>query len=291
MELGEMIKPYVDNLLSSIQKTIAGLEISDTLDILLVTVALYYIITLLRRSNAFNVFKGILIFLGITAVASVLNLTTLSFILQNTMQVGLFGILVMFQPELRRALETVGASGINVLKRDETTLESAIPQTVDACTDMSRTRTGALIVFQRTVELSDYLKTGTRIDASVTSELLKNIFYPKAPLHDGAVIVVGGRIAGAGCVLPLTGNPNLSKELGTRHKAGIGVSENSDAVVVIVSEETGVISVAIGGLLKRHLAPETLEKLLSNELLPNTQQQEQRGVQKLLGRFKRKKHE
>ena len=137
-----------------------------------------------------------------------------------------------------------------------------------ACTEMSQTRTGALIVFEREILLDDMVRSGTVLDAAVSSELLKNIFFVKAPMHDGAVIVRHGRVLGAGCMLPLSKNVNLSRDLGMRHRAGIGMSENSDAVVVIVSEETGSISVAVGGMLKRHLMAETLENLLRNELLP-----------------------
>ncbi len=147
-------------------------------------------------------------------------------------------------------------------------LEHAITQTVLACTEMSQSRTGALIVFEREILLDDMLRSGTTLDAAVSNELLKNIFFVKAPMHDGAVIVRHGRVQGAGCMLPLSRNVNLSRDLGMRHRAGIGMSENSDAVVVIVSEETGAISVAIGGMLKRHLKSETLEILLRNELLP-----------------------
>ena len=147
-------------------------------------------------------------------------------------------------------------------------VEQAIDQTVLACTEMSQTRTGALIVFERENLLDDMVRSGTVLDAAVSSELLKNIFFVKAPMHDGAVIVRDGRVLGAGCMLPLSKNVNLSRDLGMRHRAGIGMSENSDAVVVIVSEETGSISVAIGGMLKRHLKPETLANILRNELLP-----------------------
>ena len=147
-------------------------------------------------------------------------------------------------------------------------MEATIGQTVLACSEMSQSRTGALIVFEREILLDDMVRSGTVLDAAVSSELLKNIFFVKAPMHDGAVIVRHGRVLGAGCMLPLSKNVNLSRDLGMRHRAGIGMSENSDAVVVIVSEETGSISVAIGGMLKRHLKPETLENLLRNELLP-----------------------
>ena len=152
-------------------------------------------------------------------------------------------------------------------------MEQAIDQTVVACTEMSKSRTGVLIVFERKMRLDDIVRSGTTLDASVSGELLKNIFFVKAPLHDGAVVVRDGRILGAGCMLPLSRNVNLSRDLGMRHRAGIGVSESTDAVVVIVSEETGSISVALGGMLKRHLKPETLDQLLRNELIPQPEEE------------------
>ena len=155
-----------------------------------------------------------------------------------------------------------------------------------ACSEMSQSKTGVLIVFERDIHLDDMVRSGTTLDAAVSSELLKNIFFVKAPMHDGAVIIRRGRILGAGCMLPLSKNVNLSRDLGMRHRAGIGMSENSDAVVVIVSEETGSISVAIGGMLKRHLKPETLGKLLRNELIPpeeETEDKSRRTLAELLG--------
>ena len=168
--------------------------------------------------------------------------------------------------------------------------EQAIGQPVQACTEMSQSRTGALIVFAREILLDDMVRSGTVLDAAVSSELLKNIFFVKAPMHDGAVIVRHGRVLGAGCMLPLSKNVNLSRDLGMRHRAGIGMSENSDAVVVIVSEATGSISVAIGGLLKRHLKPETLENLLRNELLPREEDSEDRLKFNLLNLLRSKKN-
>ena len=151
-------------------------------------------------------------------------------------------------------------------------IETAITQTTEAYADLSRDKVGALMVFERKNLLDDVIKTGTALDCGVSSELLKNIFFVKAPMHDGAVIIRNGRILGAGCMLPLSKNVNLSRDLGMRHRAGIGMSENSDAVVVIVSEETGSISVAIGGMLKRHLQAETLSQLLHNELMPQQEE-------------------
>ena len=160
-----------------------------------------------------------------------------------------------------------------------------IAQTVMACEIMSRERVGALIVFAREQRLEEYFKTGTQIDGQVSEQLLRNIFFPKASLHDGAMIIRDGRVAAAGCVLPLSDSVRLSADLGTRHRAGVGMSEASDAVVVIVSEETGTISVAVGGMLKRHLAPQTLEKLLHNELCPQAPED---GEKSLARRLKQK---
>ena len=186
---------------------------------------------------------------------------------------------LLFQPELRRILERLGSGKfMNLSTAVPTSSESVIAQTVLACTDMSATRTGALIVFERTTLLNDQMSTGTIVNADVTSELLRNIFFVKAPLHDGAVIIREGRLAAAGCMLPLTQNANLSSDLGMRHRAGIGMSEHSDAVVVIVSEETGGISVAIDGMLKRHLSPETFEKILRSELMPDEDEAQGRGI-------------
>lgn len=191
------------------------------------------------------------------------------------LDVGILALIVLFQPEIRRILEQVGSSKLRsfipfAAKQQTSAIEGAIAQTVLACTEMSKSRTGVLIVFEREINLDEMVRTGTIVDAQVSNELLKNIFFVKAAMHDGAVIIRNGRLLAGGCMLPLSKNVNLSRDLGMRHRAGIGMSENSDAVVVIVSEETGAISVAIGGLLKRHLMPETLEKLLINELMPHT---------------------
>ena len=168
---------------------------------------------------------------------------------------------------------------------------SAIAHAVLACTEMSASRTGALVIFERNVKLNEIMSTGTIINADTNAELIKNIFYNKAPLHDGALIIRGGRIAAAGCVLPLTKSTNLSKELGMRHRAGIGLSEQSDAVVVIVSEETGAISVAIDGMLKRHLNAATLERLLRKELIIEEEDKNQRGIMQLLKKLLKGKND
>ena len=190
-------------------------------------------------------------------------------------------------------LEKLGAKSLREIlsaKEEKRDIDRVIEQTVSACETMSRERTGVLIVFERSTSLIDWQKSGTVVDARVSSELLRNIFFTKAALHDGAVIIRNERIAAAGCVLPLTQNRNISSDLGTRHRAGIGMSEVSDAVVVIVSEETGTISVAIGGMLKRHLAPKTLEKLLENELAPQEETKTRNPLKLLLRKWKQKEN-
>ena len=177
------------------------------------------------------------------------------------------------------------------MKEQQREIDRVISQTVAACETMSKERTGVLIVFERSASTIDYQKTGTVLDAEVSSELLRNLFFTKAALHDGAVIIRNERIAAAGCVLPLTQNRNISSDLGTRHRAAIGMSEATDAVVVIVSEETGTMSVAIGGMLKRHLAPQTLEKLLLNELAPKTDEKTRNPLKKLMNKTKKGKDE
>ncbi len=247
------------------------LQITDVLDILIIAFLLYKLLTLVRSTKAASLLKGLLVFFAVLALSYAFQLNGIYYILNKLMEWGVLALIILFQPEIRRILEQVGSRRIVAFfshSEAGNVMEQTIGQTVLACTEMSQSRTGALIVFAREIMLDDLVRSGTVLDASVSSELLKNIFFVKAPMHDGAVIVRHGRILGAGCMLPLSKNMNLSRDLGMRHRAGIGMSENSDAVVVIVSEETGSISVTIGGMLKRHLKPETLENLLRNELLP-----------------------
>ncbi|MGE4352650.1 MAG: diadenylate cyclase CdaA [Oscillospiraceae bacterium] len=244
--------------------------IPDVIDMLIVAFLIYKLSMFIRKTNSSRVANGILVLLVIMWLSGYMGLNVINFILRRTVELGLLALVILFQPELRRMLEKMGTGKFSYLlggEAEENLLETAITQTVLACADMSKTKTGALVVFERANRLSDPLTTGTMVNADTTAELLKNIFYNKAPLHDGAVIIREGRILAAGCMLPMSGNTNLSKDLGMRHRAGIGVSENSDAVVVICSEETGAISVAVDGMLKRHLNPETAETLLRHELL------------------------
>lgn len=267
------------------------IRVSDVLDIVIIAFLVYNLLRLVKSTRAENILKGVVMFLLILWLAEILQLNSLAYILGNLVQVGILAIIVLFQPEIRQILEKMGSRNIKFLRvfrpaQQQSSLERAIEQTVMACQEMSQSKTGVLIVFEREIRLDDMVRSGTLLDANVTSELLKNIFFVKAPMHDGAVIIRQGRILGAGCMLPLSKNVNLSRDLGMRHRAGIGMSENSDAVVVIVSEETGSISVAIGGMLKRHLMPETLTKLLRNELMPpeeETEDKPRRTMTELLG--------
>ena len=251
----------------------------DILDILIVAYIIYRVMKLLKDTSAERLIKGIIILVGIMLLASMLHLTMISWLLQQALNVGLFAIVVVFQPELRRLLEQIGKGNFSRLivpadAPDE--VESMITATVSACADMSRTKTGALIVFERRERLGEIISTGTMVDAAPSAELVKNIFFKNSPLHDGAMVVRAGRVCAAGCVLPLSGNQSLSRDLGTRHRAAVGMSESADSVLVVVSEETGSISVAIGGMLKRHLSPDMLRKLLENELLDSEKQEKSR---------------
>ncbi len=242
----------------------------DVVDILIVAYIIYRVMKLLKDTSAARLAKGILILVLIMLFASVLHLTMISWLLRNALGVGAFAMVVIFQPELRRLLEQIGKGNLSrmlIPDTDPDVVESMIESTVSACADMAKTKTGALIVFERKERLGEIISTGTMVDAEPSPELIKNIFFKNSPLHDGAMIVRGGRVCAAGCVLPLSGNQGLSRDLGTRHRAAVGMSESADSVLVVVSEETGSISVAIGGMLKRHLTPEVLKKMLESELL------------------------
>ena len=262
---------FLDTLQNAVNY-IKTIGVADAFDILVVALLIYWLLRLLQKTNVIRVARGIIVLLLVLWLSGILRLTMVNFILRKAVELGLLALVVLFQPELRRGLEKVGSrfrlSGLLSNEFQPAHIERVITQVVLACGDMSASRTGALIIFTRDNQLSDPVSTGTLVDASVTAELLKNLFFKNSPLHDGAVIIRDGRIAAAGCMLPMSGNTHLSKDLGMRHRAGIGISEQSDAVVVIVSEETGAISVAVDGMLKRHLSPQTMETLLRKELIP-----------------------
>jgi len=250
---------------------LSTIQVADIIDIIIVAFLIYKIIGLIRKTSSYNLARGLVLVLITLWLSGILKLTMINYILKKAVEIGLIALVIIFQPELRKLLAKMGSSsfyGIFSARGQNTSeLDAAINQTVLACEQMSAAKTGALIIFERTLSLNDIITTGTVIDADVTAELLKNIFYPKAPLHDGALIIRNSRICAAGCVLPLTNKTNLSKDLGMRHRAGIGISEQGDSLVIIVSEETGAISVAAEGMLKRNLNRDTFEKLLRKELL------------------------
>lgn len=257
-------------------------SVTDLIDILIVAFLIYHLLRFARNTSAERLIKGVVILMAVQIFASWRHLNTISYVLGKAFNIGLYALVVVFQPELRRLLEQIGMGRVTKLlvrrESGETEIDFAISQTVLACESMSWSRTGALMVFERNERLGEITKSGTRIDAEPSAELIKNIFYPKSPLHDGAMILRDGRIHSAGCVLPLSKNLNLSRDLGTRHRSAVGMSENSDAVVVVVSEETGAISVAIGGMLKRQLDPETLRKILETELIPETSDKKKKHI-------------
>lgn len=246
---------------------ISGVGVTDVIDVIIVAFVIYKVLGFIRETRALQLVKGLLILVLVTVLSDKFNLYTLNWILKNTMTLGVIALVIVFQPELRRALEYVGRSKFitppfaQMDKERVKVLTAAIIKAVDY---FSSNKVGALIIMERETSLNDIAETGTRIDAELSTELLGNIFYEGAPLHDGATIVRGDRVYAAGCVLPLTQSKTLSKELGTRHRAGIGITENSDAIAIIVSEETGIISIAVDGKLSRFLDIKTVEKTLLN---------------------------
>ena len=249
----------------------AGMQWSDYLDIILVAVLLYLLLPMFRSTGATRILRVVVFVIVVTWLTELLQLYALNYVLNKVLEVGLIAIVILFQPELRRMLDHLTNMKIRKLfslQKEEEDISPIINQVVAACEVMSNERVGALIVFGRDSVLDEYTKTGTPVDAQVSEQLLRNIFFPKAALHDGAAIIQDGRLVAAGCVLPLSDSSRLHADLGTRHRAGVGLSEISDSLVVIVSEETGAISVAVSGVLKRYLTPKTLEKLLRNELCP-----------------------
>ena len=246
-------------MIESVLQQLTRMRWSDYLDIALVAFLIYKLIPLVRTSSAVRIAGVVVAVVVLSAVTGLLQLYTINFILNQVMSVGFLALVILFQPELRRMLDhlsgTVRLRSFFGPARPPAQMDNVISQTVMACEVMSREKVGALIVFAREVRLDEYYKTGSLIDGIVSEQLIRNIFFPKAALHDGAMIIRDGKIAAAGCVLPLSDSNHLSADLGTRHRAGVGMSEASDAVVVIVSEETGTISVAVDGMLKRHLLP------------------------------------
>lgn len=252
-------------------------RISDVFDVLLVAFIIYSAIKLIRETRAIQLVKGAILLVVLYAFVSLLEMQVSKYLLSFVFSDLLVILVIVFSPEIRHALESVGRSSVsklnifnfvnkdNIFKREE--IESAINGVCKACADMSDKKIGALIVFKKETILGEIIETGTYVDAAVSAELIGNIFFPKAPMHDGAAIVEDGRVIAAGCILPLTSNSNISSELGTRHRAAIGMSEASDAVVVVVSEETGSISVAQKGFLRRGISDGDLREILMTNFI------------------------
>lgn len=267
----DIIKLYLSQLFANLGRQLSLMEWTDILDILLLTLVLYYVYRFIRDRRAGKLAVGVLVVLAVLVLSEVLELNAMRFLLQNVVQVGIIAIMVLFQPELRSALETMGNQPLRGIKslsesKDIARFNEIINSVCEAAVELSRSKTGAIIVFERDTKLGDIIRTGVPVDATLNPYLLRNIFYEGAPLHDGAIVVSNFRICAAGCYLPLSQNPEITKEVGTRHRAAIGMSEASDAVVLCVSEETGIISLAIGGELTRRYNFQSLNKKLRDEL-------------------------
>ncbi|WP_018131479.1 diadenylate cyclase CdaA [Effusibacillus pohliae] len=254
---------------------ISQFKITDALDILIVAFVLYRMILLIRGTRAVQLLKGVFVILLMTGISSYLNLRALNWILDKTLTIGLFAIPVVFQPELRRALEQLGRGGffsrsfvLPKTQEDEADVRRIINELVKAASVLSKNKIGGLIVIERETGIADVMETGIPIEALVSAELLINIFIPNTPLHDGAVVIRGNRIVTANTYLPLSDDPNLEQELGTRHRAAIGITENSDAISIVVSEEKGYVSLAVNGKIIRNIDDQTLRQMLTSHLMP-----------------------
>ena len=269
----------------------------DAIDVAIVTLLLYALIKLVRDTRAGQLVKGIILLVALYLLSFYGDLLMLNSILRAFLQSTVIMVVILFQPEIRKALEQVGHSkavqsinsNLGGKSRDGSETRAAIEGVVEATAILQQLRMGALIVFERQTKLGEIISTGTLVDAGPSGQLIANIFFNKAPLHDGGMIIRGGRVCAAGCILPLTASDSVSAELGTRHRAAIGMSENSDAVVVVVSEETGQISIAVGGKLTRNYNRLTLSETLSAELIGETDSAQGSGLLGRLGLSKGKK--
>ncbi len=251
-----------------------NVRMRDVIDIVIVAVVLYKLFTLIRETRAEQLTKGIVVLLVLTKLSEWMKLYTINFILNNAMTVGTLALLIVFQPELRRGLEYIGTSKYfskSLMEIRGESLSQVVEEIVEATSSLSRQKIGALMVLERKTGLNEVVETGTKIDGFVSSDLLINIFIPNTPLHDGAVIIKDDRIKAAACFLPLTENSGISKELGTRHRAAMGISERSDSLSIVVSEETGAISIAENGTISRYLDSQTLRQILTDMYKPKVE--------------------
>jgi diadenylate cyclase len=266
----ETAREIINQILGVLLTLRQTIRVWDIIDILLIAFLIYRILSFMQKTSASSVIKGLVIILGVAWASNLLNMNILSYLLRQVVQMGILVVVVLFQPEIRKLFERMGTTKLNSIfrkRRSYESIEIVIQQVIKACYAMAADETGAIIVFERKVGLNDYAVSGVTIDAVITSELIQSVFFVNSALHDGALIIREDRVLAAACMLPLSTNYNLNKELGMRHKAGVGISERSDAVVIIVSEQTGSISVAIDGMLKRNLDKATFEKLLEVEIL------------------------
>ncbi len=282
-----MIANYIDSALDQISL----LRVADAVDILIVAVLVYFLLKFIRDSHTVRLLKGVILIIIAVQVVYFFNLHVTSYIITKCAQIGVIALVVIFQPELRRALEQVGKTSLNGWfsgdsSNDKMTSEM-IDQVAAAAREMSETRTGALIVIERGSDINSLVSGGVVLDSMVSAELLKNLFVPNTPLHDGAVVIRENRITLAACVLPLSKNPNIATALGTRHRSGIGISEMADVVAVIVSEETGIISVAYKGELERDFDEETVKERLKELLEVNSESKAPAPLRNILERRKR----
>ena len=254
---------------------IPQIGVNDIIDILIVAFLFYTVMRLIRSTSAARIARSILLLLVVTGLTEIFKLYTLNWILSKILEIGVIALVIMFQPELRRMLERFGGrffSNLISSSGSASPEQQAIEATVAACEVMSKEKVGALLIFERSMPLDEYFKTGTIIDAKVTDQLLRNLFFKNSPLHDGAVIIRDMRVCAAGCFLPLSENTGIDKKLGTRHRAALGISERTDAVALVVSEETGVISYTRGGAIHRYIDSRSLRELLES-LFINTSQE------------------
>lgn len=279
-----------ESFISNVPASLLSLRLADILDIAIVAYLFYKASALVHETRAGTLIKGIILLLIFTGVSNLLQLNTISYLLRNLMQFGIMAFIVVFQPELRRALEKVGRTNFSSLfTTEKDDVEATTAEVVSAAVAMSSRRIGALIVLERGTKIGDVIRTGCEIDSKVSSELLINMFIPNTPLHDGAVIIRDNRIVAARCILPLTPHEALSRELGTRHRAALGLSESSDAAVIVVSEETGKISFALNGNMSRNYTEDTLKKAVMKVLSSDVSKSGDNALAKWKERLKWKK--
>lgn len=291
----EILNAWFDSIYSfwnQIAYAILNIRFFDIIDILVVAFIIFKAIEFLRDTSAGQLVKGIVVLLVVFAIANLFDLVSIKWLLSNVLDYAIIALAIIFQPELRRLLEKVGTSNIGTLTKQSYDVENmkmknCIDSICKAVTVMSDKRIGALIVFERKSMLGEIINTGTLLNAEVSYEIIGNIFFPKSPLHDGAMVISNGKICAAGCILPLTANNNLNSQLGTRHRAAIGMSEKSDAVVLVVSEETGNISIAVNGRITRDYNSVTLKEELYLALL-KTEETKKNFVSEIINKFKKK---